>query len=843
VSWTATSSRPISPLRVPVNDLLLRSGLRFYARHPGQLVLTVLGIALGVAAVLAIDLAAQSSRQAFEASTLRLRGTATHELSRPGGGIPLSLLSELRRELGIAASMPVLEGRLRFASLPESSWPLIGIDPWSAARLGATAGGGQLPAGGEFNAAGSVWVSEGLATRLAVAAGDQLDVVEPVSRQLRIGAVLQGDEDEYLLADIATAEELLRSFGELSRIDLRLDDAGVAALRLLEARGYRLQTVTARVGQLDAVSRAFRVNLQALSLLALLVGAFLVYSTVVFAVVRRHEQFGLMRCLGLRRREVFTLVLVETATLAIPATLLGILLGILMGAGLVNLVLRTLGDLYLIDTVDYYGVSSLLVAKAAVLGVGASLGAALLPAREAALMSPRAGLTRAALEGRMRRGLKGRLWLAVGACLAGSLLLLVTRQLEIAFAGIFLLLIGIAVASPAGVYWLMGWLAGAFSSGRWLNLAYASRSVQANLSRTGPAVAALMIAVAAFTGIGVMVGSFRASVTDWLNYSLDADVLFRLDLGAADGAASLRDEVESLPGLRGITTSHRLRLPDGEGLAGLLVIEPDLKAGRWPRTDGDRRELLTAMKARDALLVSEAFSRKRGVRPGDGLTLYTRDGPLEFPVAGIFVDYSTDQGLVAIDRNVFLRHFEPPDSVTLGLFAEPGQVDALLAAARQLAAERDALRVTSSAFLKEISLVVFDRTFTITQVLRLIAGLVAVIAIVNALQAQRLDNRRETATLRAMGMRPRRLLLLSEMQTALLGGCAGLFALPVGLLLAWLLIVVVNRLAFGWDMLFLWQPGLLLQGLLLAILAALAAGLWPARQALRTPPALALREE
>ncbi len=821
---------------------MLRSGLRFYARHPGQLVLTVLGIALGVAAVLSIDLAAHSSRQAFEASTLRLRGTATHELSRPGGEIPVALLAELRRELGIAESMPVLEGRLRFAAAPESSWPVIGIDPWSAARLGAQVGGGDLPAGSDFiDNAGNVWVSAGLAQRLSLAPGDALSVVDPVAGQLRVAAVLNGDEDEYLLADLATVEELLRRFGELSRIDLKLDDGGVAALRPLQARGYRLQTVSARIGQLDAVSRAFRINLQALSLLALLVGAFLVYSTVVFAIVRRHEQFGLMRCLGLRRREVFRLVLFETATLAVPATLLGILLGILMGAGLVSLVLRTLGDLYLIDTVDYYGVSPVLVAKAAVLGIGASLGAALLPAREAALMSPRAGLTRAALEGRMRRGLHGRLLMAAAACGLGTLLLLVTRQLELAFAGIFLLLIGIAVATPAGVYWLMGRLAAAFAAGRWLNLAYAARSVQANLSRTGPAVAALMIAVAAFTGIGVMVGSFRASVSDWLDYSLDADVLLRLDLGAA--SADLRSEVALLPGLRGITTSHRLRLPDGEGLAGLLVIEPDLEAGRWPRADGDREALLARMAGQEELLVSEAFARRRGIAVGDELTLYGRDGPRAWRIGGVFVDYSTDQGLVAMERGVFLRYFEPPDSVTLGLFAAPGQADTLLAATRRLVAERDELRVTSSAFLKEISLVVFDRTFTITQVLRLIAGLVAVIAIINALQAQRLDNRRETATLRAMGMRPGRLLLLSEMQTALLGGCAGLFALPVGLLLAWLLIVVVNRLAFGWNMMFLWQPGLLLQGLILAILAALAAGLWPARQALRTPPALALLEE
>ena len=272
----------------------------------------------------------------------------------------------------------------------------------------------------------------------------------------------------------------------------------------------------------------------------------------------------------------------------------------------------------------------------------------------------------------MRRGLGARLLLAATACVAGTALLMVTRRLEVAFAGIFLLLIGIAVAAPAGVYWLMGRLAALFAAGRWLNLAYAARSVQVNLSRTGPAVAALMIAVAAFTGIGVMVGSFRASVSDWLDYSLDADVLMRLELGAASAAGDLHGAVAALPGLRGITTSHRLRLPDGEGLAGLLVIEPDLEAGRWPRAAGDRKLLLERMSQHEELLVSEAFARKRGVASGDALTLYGREGPSAFTVAGIFVDYSTDQGLVAMERGVFLRYFEAPDRSRWACSPSPG---------------------------------------------------------------------------------------------------------------------------------------------------------------------------
>jgi putative ABC transport system permease protein len=167
----------------------------------------------------------------------------------------------------------------------------------------------------------------------------------------------------------------------------------------------------------------------------------------------------------------------------------------------------------------------------------------------------------------------------------------------------------------------------------------------------------------------------------------------------------------------------------------------------------------------------------------------------------------------------------------------------VLAGVETLAASRGDLSVTTSAWLRELSLEIFDRTFTITQVLRLIAGLVAMIAVINALQAQRLDSRRELATLRALGLSPGQLLRLGELQTLLLGTAAGLLAVPVGVLLAWLLIVVVNRIAFGWSMAFGIDWALLGQTVILSALAGLAAGWLPNRRALRDMPAVALRED
>lgn len=836
-------------LRGLAPSLLLTAGLRFYVRHPGQLTLTIAGIALGVAAVVAIDLAAYSSRQAFSASTELFRGQATHELSRPGGYLPDSALATLRRDFGIRDAAPVVEGRVRLAASPERAVTLLGVDPFSAGRL-QTAYLAGPPAGGSFRRLliepATVLIASSLGAELGVEIGEALALVEPPgAADVRVVGLVPGNPGErYLLADIATAQELLRRNDGLTRIDLRMDtEVAIALAPEMADRGWRLRPVAAQLGQIDAMTRSFRINLQALSLLALLVGAFLVYSTVAFAVVRRRESFGLFRSLGAQRRQVFALVLVEVLMLSAVGVALGLLSGIVLGAGLVRLVLRTIGDLYLSSAVDYYGVSWLLLAKAAAIGFGASFVAAAVPALEAARTRPRAAMNRAVLERLRRKQLLPRLQVSAALAVVAVIVLASTAQLEAAFAGIFIALTAAALLVPVLVYGLMRWLAGAVN---WLPLAYAARSVAANLSRTGPAVAALMLAVATFSGVGLMIGSFRVSVGDWLNYSLDADVLVRPDdpsyLIAGDREQELLDRLRALPGVVDLSLSRRTSLPESAGLGSLLAIEP-ASAGLWPQAPGDRDAIIERLAGGDRVLVSEAFARKRQLEAGDSLALLTNVGDRSFVIDGIFTDYTTDLGLVAMDLRRYRELFDDLQLDSIGLFAAPGRTAEVLAGVEQLAEERGDLSVTTSAWLRELSLEVFDRTFTITQVLRLIAGLVAVIAVINALQAQRLDSRRELATLRALGLSPGQLLRLGELQTLLLGAISGILAVPVGILLAWLLIVVVNRIAFGWSMVFEVDWALLGQAVVLAAGAGLLAGWLPNRRALRDMPAVALRED
>ena len=248
-------------------SLLLLAGLRFYLRHPGQLGLTVAGIALGVATVVAIDLAAYSSGQAFEASTRLFRGQATHEISRPGDGLPDDLLARVRRDYGIAMSAPTVEGRLRLAAEPRRSISLIGIDPLSAARVGGSTAAfapGASNFAGLMTQPGAVLISAAVAQELGVETGDELKLLDGGGESLSVIGQVPGESGErYLLADIATAQEILQRTGQLTRIDLRLtaDQAGLLTSQLRQ-EGLQLRPVAATLGQVDAMTRSFRINLR-----------------------------------------------------------------------------------------------------------------------------------------------------------------------------------------------------------------------------------------------------------------------------------------------------------------------------------------------------------------------------------------------------------------------------------------------------------------------------------------------------------------------------------------------------------------------------------------------------
>jgi putative ABC transport system permease protein len=846
--------------------LLARASLRHLGGHPWLTALSLLGIALGVAVVVSIDLANASAMRAFERSTDTVAGRATHQLVGGPAGLPESVYRDVRLSPGAPAAAPVVEGHVRAMSGDRRTLTVLGVDPFAEGpfRSYVPRSGGSVDLGAFLTEPGAALLTRHTARALGVDVGDPLDVrVEGVKRRLRAVALLEPEDEGsaralegLVLTDISTAQELLGQVGRLSRIDLKLPggeagEAWLSRLRPLLPEGAEVVRPRARGNAVEQMTRAFRTNLTALSLLALVVGTFLIYNTMTFSVVQRREQLGRLRAVGITRGELFTLVLGEAAVLGVVGTVAGLLLGVLMGRGLVELVTRTLNDLYLTVSVRGLSLEPFTLAKGLLLGLGATLAAALLPAWEAARSAPAVTLRRSTLEDVARRraprlALLGLLVLALGV----GLLALPTPELLPAYAGLFAVLLGSALLVP----WLTARLAGLAAGplGRPFGLLgrMAARGVTASLSRTAVALAALMVAVATTVGVGLMVASFRDTVAEWLGTSLQADVYISPPAlvtrrGGATFTAGLAEHLRATPGVASSSTLRTVQVRvDGVPTDLRSVDFGDTPVRPYRFKEGDPERVWKELEAPDAVLVSEPFAFHRRVGVGGTVELATDKGPRHFRVVGVYFDYGSDAGTLLMLRDTYLRHFDDPRVSGVALHAAPGQdVDALVARARERAGDVQALHIRSNRALRETSLEVFDRTFTITHVLRLLAVGVAFIGVLSALMALQLERARELAVLRATGLTPRQLWGLVSLQTGLLGLLAGLFALPLGVGLAYVLVHVINQRSFGWTLQLLVAPGVLVQAMVLALSAAALAGLYPSWKMSRANPALALREE
>jgi putative ABC transport system permease protein len=846
-------------------SLVRRAGRRHLTRHPAQLALSVLGVALGVAVVVSIDLAIQSSREGFRVSAETVAGRATHHVLGGVGGLPDSLFARIRVDLGIRASAPVVEGYASSPLRPGTALRIVGVDPFSEGPFRPFVAGGPtgLDVSALLTTPRGVVLSARTAEASAVTPGDSLPVsVAGRLEALPVVGLLEPEEglarsglDDVLILDISWAQDLLEMPGRLSRIDLRLSEGSepeaLEALLSLLPADARVEAAGVRTAALSEMIAAFDLNLRALSLLALVFGMFLIYNAMTFSVVQRREMIGSLRALGVTRREVLTGVLREAAWIGGVGAAAGLVLGAALGRGLVRMVTRTINDLYFVVSVQELTLPPEVLAKGALLGLGATLLAALPPALEAASSPPRVAQTRSLVEGRARRavpraGALGGLLLAAG----GAGLAVPSRSLVVSFGALFLVILGMALLAPAGSVLLVRVLRPAAGRGMGILGTMAARGVETALSRTAPAIAALVVAVSVTVGLGIMIQSFRGTLIRWLDGTLQADVYVSLPSPMASRAAgTLGGEiVEALtahPEVRGRSTYRGVEVPVEGGILRVVALDlHPLGEAAFDFLEGEAAEAFPAFRDRGGVLVSEPLAYRRGLGVGDTIVLPTPAGARGLPVAGVFYDYGSDQGVVMMSRRTYDGLFDDEGVTSLGLFLRGGaDAERVVEELRSLVPPDRALVLRTNATLRTASLEVFDRTFQVTAVLRLLAFAVAFVGVLSALMALQLERARELGVLRANGLTPRQVWQLVTAQTGLMGFISGALAVPVGLVLAAVMIFVVNKRSFGWTLRMEVGPDVVVQALALALVGALLAGLYPSWRMAGTSPAEALRGE
>lgn len=835
--------------------LLARSSWHFYKRHPAQLFLSILGIVLGVGIVTAVLITNHSSQRAFALSSEVLYGRSTHQLSGANGIDQADYVNLLKRFPAVSMA-PVIEGHVAIGT---QVYSLLGLDPFAEAdfgRMQQSTSVAEQPIVLSLLAPSALLMSQISAEQSPLPVGRSVTLdVGGRAVSATLAATFSSNNPAaatgLLIGDIAFVQSLLQRGDKIDRIDLILTAEQEPLFAGALPNKLRLGKSTSRQQTMQAMTRGFHINLTAMSLLALVVGAFLIHNTMTFAVVQRRELFAIKRITGISARTILFSILAEAVVISSVASVLGIALGFVLAKALIQLTTQTINDLYFVLHVQEIWFSPWLIAGGLLLGIGSSVAAASLSAFDAAATSPVQARQRSLIEERThgilpRIALLGMIIMFSGLILA----MLPVQSLLVGFAALMLVILGYGLTLPWAVLFISQRMK-PLAERMGINVSLAVGGIERNISRTGLAIAALAIAVSATFGVDIMIGSFRSTVDHWLGTTLQSDIYVTAPSTVSTQQANMLANnsahiARQTPGVGSVSTGRVIEVATSAGAIDMLVVEPHEKSDAgFELIAGDARVAWPSWQATDTLMISEPLATKHSLNVGGALSLFTENSGYEhFTIVAVFRDYGSSHGKLLMSRSVFDQHWRDDRISSLGIVLDDvTQSESIIdALGSSLASREQPLQIQSNTAIHSQSLTVFDRTFEVTRVLRWLTVGVAFVGIFSALLALHLERAREFAILRATGATRLRIIGIVFSQTFIMGLLAGLLALPLGWCMSELLVRVINVRSFGWSMQSQLPDGSIGATLTLACLSAVLAGLYPALKLSRNQIAAQLRD-
>lgn len=848
-------------MRALISALVLR-----YARQNAlRSTVTLVCVALGVALVFAIDLANATAVGSFASSVNVIANQVNLQVYGTGRGFDERALLRVQGVPGVRFAYPATEDELvvgERAGDPESGEVLrvIGMDVTRPLPQAAQ-GQGPFDLDAFINHRGMI-VSDRIARAYHVRAGDLLRAFAGTRLVgFRIAAVLAastpGVDSSVAFVDIATAQEVFGKVGMLDRIDCIVDSAALAAVRTRIAsvlpKGTRVIEPRVRTDEIRKLLHSFALNLAALSYVALLVGMYLIYNTVAISVVQRRPEIATARALGAQARQIFEVFLFEGLAFGVIGSLCGLILGALLAQGAVGAVSHTVATLYVGSHADRVTFTPLALAKAFGLGVAAALLSALWPAREAAAVAPAIGMRSAGFERRIAGSAARTLAAGVALlCVAYA----VSRAPAIDDVPVFgflsgvLIIAGTSLCVPACISAAIA-LANAIVGSRAPVATLALSQMRAARTRFAVAIASLAVAVGMMTSIAILVGSFRETIVAWTDQTLRAD-LFLKPPGVVDASfnggftPSFVRRIANVPNVAAVDTFRGFAIPFQGRITyvGAADFRSFLQRNKVQFTSPvDVGTVARTFSNSNEVIVSEPFVTRFNLHPGDAFTISTPQGPLRLRVAATYNDYSSDAGTFIMDAGTYRRMYHDATVDSIAVYVRTGtSIPAVRSGIiRAIAPAR--VDIESSRELRGLVLQIFDRTFAITSALYVVSIVIAILGVVSTLFALVIERRRDFALLRYLGLTTRGVRRIVFTQAGVVGALAGVVGVALGIALALLLIFVINRQSFGWLIQLHMPYDFFAQAIVLVIVAALLAAIFPSGVAARVRTALALRDE
>ncbi len=848
-----------------------------HLRHrPIRALLTVLGVAIGVSAWLAIRVVNGEVYQSFEHSVESVVGEATVTIFGRSESMDERVLEDIQQHPGVRSANPVLKIEGEIQTSPLSGQPLLiwGMDlleqgnNWEAQ---GSRGDWQEEDWEQLFAPSTVFLEEEFAHKLGLHQGHTFSVkVNEEVHELVVGRVVKsfgfhGGIQQQVVMDIASAQWLFGWLGQLQHVAIIPEPYVATGTLIQELQSLLPETLqvsqsSSRNRQVESMLRAFQMNLTMLSGISLLVGIFLVYNTTAFSVVHHRREIGILRSLGMERQSIPMLFLLEAGVLGAAGGLLGCWLGLVLARWLTFMIGQNVGELYGMTSLLAMPIPFHMLVEAISLGIGVSLLGGGRPAWEASIMAPVQALAGGLSQIEEEQDARRSKWVVVVSLLGAGILSQMPPVQGIpvgGYAAAFCLLLGGAAAGPVLSQWFSQWSQRKFGnqSGGLLPV-LAAEQMGRNSRRTSVTMAAIIVGLAILVGVGIMIQSFRQTVELWIEQTLMADIIIAPTSWLGEQEASsekghglprvLLKPILEIPGIEAIDPYVETSVEIAGQTVALVSRDVSLHAERsqYLFLQGESSEVLAQVVDDRGVIISEVLAKRLGMNVGDQLPLTKPGGMEQFPVKGVFYDYATDGGKVVMDQRLFAEKWGERDATVFAVYLKEGQELASVRRAIEATLKKERPIVTiSNGELKEEILEIFDRTFRVTYVLELIALSVAVLGIMNTLLTSILERRRELATLRAIGASSGQIQGLIVWESCYLAGLGAVLGIVVGMALSLVLIKIINKQSFGWTI----QYSLAWETIGMALLVAFAAaliGAWaPARWASRQTIADDLRYE
>jgi putative ABC transport system permease protein len=828
--------------------VLLLAQLR---ESPVRLLVTVFAIALGVALGAAVYLVNSAALNEFGLATKRLVGEADVVVRGPREGFSEELFARLSKNAAVSVASPMLELQVAVPG-QRDTLKVVGVDPFRAATLQPALMGDIGGAIFSLFASDSIYLSGSAAQQLRLQRGDTFPVmVGSVPKTLHVVGILsEGTYSQALgLMDIASAQWTFRQIGRLNRIDLRLKPGTDVDAFRDTLRGELPVGVLAIAPQVErdravSVTRAYRVNLNMLALVALWTGAFLVFSTQSLSVLRRRQSLALLRALGVTQGQLQRALIGEGAALGVAGSVFGVMLGLAIAAAILRFLTADLGNGQLRTVAASLRASPLpMLAFLAMGTLVASIGA-WLPARAASRQPPARSLKGG--DGDYSTTAKNSAYFGLGLLALGAVLcrLPPIGGLPVfGYVAIAALLFGAVLLVPTLT---VKALSLAPRTHR-IVIDTAVAQLRENVGLSTLSLASIIVSFSLMVAMAIMVFSFRVSFDHWLGKLLPADLQIREPLGndTAYWSASDQAKLMAAAGVSRVEFRRTRQILLDPARAPVTLIArggsaaeaadelPLLRTGSRPVPSNEQ-----------PAWISEALQDLYGYQLGSAIDLPLAGRVQRFIVAGIWRDYARSTGSMVITRQAYIAasgdDTANEGSIWLKAGADPRSTEVAL---RAQFARGDALEILTSTALRERSLQIFDRAFAITYALEAIAVIIGLTGVSFAASSTALARRAEFGMLRHIGLLRRQVIGMLASEGVLTSAFGVAYGLALGTALSLVLVFVINRQSFNWSIdlaIPVWQLALLSATL---VAAAAVTATWSGRAAMSKDAVRAVRED